>query len=407
MGALVSSLPNDSIRRGVFHNLRRVRCVQGGRSLNKEMLDFRETGGLFDKFEVNREPFWPRISWLVAGSGVWHLVLLACIILIPPLRNAFNIVVLFSGGGFVDRPYNKTEIGDADVTEITMEKFRYPDGYFAMDQQGMPMPIQPFPSPAPFTPPFSPSLSPRPPATPTPFPIADPSPAIAATSPSPSPAVKTAAEIKDAEKKAADKAQKDLEEASKKTGIELPAEGEINKRPFKDLADYANGLKNQGKLDFEKPFEIVIETNLGKDGKLVNSKVTKHSGDANLVDLGEKLVAAMNDSGVLYYLKKINEDKPGTKVVFTIKQDGNEVLATVESDVSSADSARKLSKGFSLMLALGADSRKGHDEEALIRNTTVSPDGSKVVFKFNMAHKDVVDIVKKGMAEPSPTITPS
>jgi len=29
------------------------------------------------------------------------------------------------------------------------------------------------------------------------------------------------------------------------------------------------------------------------------------------------------------YLKKINEDKPGTKVTFTIKQDGNEVVATV------------------------------------------------------------------------------
>ncbi len=372
------------------------------------MLDFTETDGLFDNYEVDREPFWPRISWLIAGSGAWHLVLLACIMLIPPVRNALNIAVMFSGGGFVDRPYNKTDIEDeGDITEITLEKFHYPDGYFAMDQQGMP--IQQLPPTAPFTPPvFSPAQV----ATPSPSavasPGASPSPAIAGKSPAASPPVKTAAEIKDAEQKAAEKAQKDLEDASKKTGIALPQEGEVNKRPFQDLAAYATDLKKQGKLDFEKPFEIAIETNLDKDGKLINPKVSKKSGDLTLVDLGTKLIAAMNDSGVLFYLKKINEDKPGTKVVFTISQDGNQVVATVESEVSSIDSARQLSKGFGLMLAMGAESRKGKNEEALIRNTTVSPDGKNIVFTLKMAHNDVVNIVNKGMApEPSPTVSPS
>jgi len=30
---------------------------------------FTEKDTLFGKFEVNREPFWPRISWLIAGPG--------------------------------------------------------------------------------------------------------------------------------------------------------------------------------------------------------------------------------------------------------------------------------------------------------------------------------------------------
>lgn len=366
------------------------------------MFDFTETDGLFENFEVNRESFWPQISWLIAGSGVWHLVLLACIIFIPPVRNALNIVVLFSGGGFVDRPYNRTEIAEGDITEITLEKFHYPEGYFAMDQQGMP--IEQLPPPVPFTPKvFSPTQVATPSPTPSPSPVSSPSPAIAASSPRPSPAVKTDGN-NDAEQKAAEKA---LDEASKKTGIDLPEEGEINKKPFKDLAAHATDLKNQGKLDLEQPFEIEIETNLDKNGKLVNQKVTKRSGDANLVDLGTRLVAAMNDSGVLYYLKKINEDKPGTKVVFTIKQDGKEVVATVASEVSSTDSARQLASGFRLLMAAGAETRKGHDEEILLRSTNVSADGKNVVFKLLMAHKDVADIVKKGMAEPSPAASPS
>ena len=60
-----------------------------------------------------------------------------------------------------------------------------------------------------------------------------------------------------------------------------------------------------------------------------------------------------------------------------------------------------------LMLALGADSRKGHDEEVLLKSTKVSAEGNKVVFKLTMEHDAVVDIVKKGMALPTPTASPS
>src|SRR5262245_24895839 len=368
--------------------------------------DFADTGGLFDHFEVNREPFWPRIIWLVAGSGAWHLVLIACILLIPPVRDAFAVATLFSGAGFVDRPYSHTEIGDdADIIEFSTEKFHYPEGYFLMDQQGLFPPAEQYP----VMPPFklasisransSPSTRHSTCATP-PAEIAGNTGLGKAGDVKPSP---TPTHTPD---KAAEVAQKELEETSKKTGIELPEEGEINKAPFRDLAIRATELRDQKKLDFDKPFEVTIETSLDKDGKLVNPNVSRKTGDETLVELGRRLVEAMNDSGVLIYLKKINEDKPGTKVTFTIKQETGEVVASVESEVSSADSANKLSRGFGLMLIAGAASRKGHDEELLLKSTKVSSDGNKVVFKLTMPRQDAVDIVKKGMATPSPTVTP-
>lgn len=372
------------------------------------MLNFADTGGLFDHFEVNREPFWPRVVWLLAGSGVWHLVLVACIILIPPVRDALSIAALFSGADFVDRPYKHTQIGDdADVIEFTTEKFHYPEGYFLMDQQGMP-PMPQFPVARPFTPAsVSKVETPTPTPTATPTPTPSPAPLIAANAGNGKPGEAKPSPGKAGDDKSPDQAQKDLEAASKSTGIELPQEGEINKAPFKDLAAYATTLRDQGKLDFEKPFEVTIESALDKDGKLVQAHTTKKLGDETLVDLGNRLVAAMNDSGILYYLKKINEDKPGTKVIFTIKQDGNEVLATVETEVASPDSANKLSRGFATMLSLGAASRKGHDEEILLKSTKVTADNNKILFKLSMAHQDVVDIVKKGMALPTPTVKPS
>ena len=369
------------------------------------MLDLIETDGLFDQFEVNREPFWPIISRLLGGSIILHAVLGAGIIFIPPVRDALSVAVMFRGAGFVDRPYTRTQIeNEGDILEITSERFRYPDGYFATDAQALPSPLPPIA----FMPKsFPPAQLATPSPAATPSPIASPSTAIAVNA-NPSPDSKSADAAKNADDKAAAQAQKDLEEASKNTGIELAKEGEVNKKPFKDLAAFATELKNKGQLDFEKAFEVTIETELDKDGKLVNPHTSRQVGDATLVDLGGRLVAAMNDSGILFYLKKINEDKPGTKVVFNIKQNGTEVVATVESEVATTDSARQLSKGFSLMLALGADSRKGKDEEALLKNTKVSADGKKVVFSLTMAHKDVVDLVKKGMIpSPSPSVTPS
>src|SRR5215510_13622095 len=371
--------------------------------------DFADAGGLFDHFEVNREPFWPRVAWLVAGSGAWHLVLIACIVLIPPVRDAFAITAMFSGAGFVDRPYTHTEIGDdAEIIDFTTEKFHYPEGYFLMDQQGLFPPAVQYP----VIPPFKPvsmsaaSSTPTPTPGPSPTPSATPGLEIAGNSapgktaevkPSPSP---------NADDKTAEQAQKQLEEASKKTGIEIPKEGEINKAPFKDLAVHATELRDKKLLDFDKPFEVTIDTSLDKDGKLINPTVTRKSGDDTLIDLGKRLVAAMNDSGVLFYLKKINKDKPDTKVAFTVKQERNDVTAMIETEVSSPDSAKRWSGEFAIILAAGALNRKCHDEEGLMKSTKVSADGNRVVFKLTMLHQDVVDIVQRGMATPSPTVTP-
>jgi len=370
------------------------------------MFNFGDTGGLFDHFEVNRESFWRKMTWLIAGSGVWHLVLVVLILLIPPVRDAFSITAMFRDVGFVDRPYEHTDIEDATIIDFSNEKFHYPEGYWTMDQVGMP-PLPEFPAPftpAHFTPSTNPSPSPAAIPTPTPDPLIAGNPGgnkpgknlEVKPTPTPSP-----------DDKAAAQAQKELEAASKRTGIELPEEGAINKAPFKDLGKHASALNDDKKLDFNKSFEISIESSLDSNGKLVKPTVARKSGDETLTDLGRELVSAMNDSGVLFYLKEINKDKPGAKVIFTIKQDGTDVSATIETETSSPDSANKLSRAFGLMLLYGAASRQGHDEEILMKNTKVSADGNKLTFKLAMKHDDVVSIVKRGMEDaPSPTPTP-
>src|SRR4030095_2436699 len=353
---------------------------------------------VFENIEINRESRTGLFLRLLTGSLVIHLALIWAMIYVPAFRDTFNIASIIASTRFVEKAYNRTEIGD-DVRIVELNKFRYPDGYWAMDTPAAelagagafcsdsfaPRIISqakneaPEPSPSP-----SPSISPSP--------TASPATSVAAVNPEKSDnANKNPADL------TPDQAQTELDRTAKENNLELPDENQINKQVLKDFATYANDLKKAGKLELDQPFEIVIEAELDENGKLKNPRFTKKAGDANLIDLFGRFVAALNDSGFLIYLKPINRDNPGATVVFTIKQGENEVLASVESEVSSPDSARVLAKALNAALVFGAGSRAGKDEAVIMRNTNATPDGKKIVVNFSMPRQNLVDLIKKSM----------
>ena len=161
---------------------------------------------LFTNFEVNRDLRWQLILKLIGGSFAAHLLAIACVAYVPGLRDAFNIAVLVGDATFVDKPYERTQIGD-DVQMVELvPKFRYPDGYWAMEGQPLAEPSPAlsaaqiiaqtnpgyFPPPAPpvATPDLSVSATPVPSATPLPSPTvsASPSQTLAKANASPTPA---------------------------------------------------------------------------------------------------------------------------------------------------------------------------------------------------------------------------
>jgi len=349
---------------------------------------------LFDKFEVNREPRWQMLAKLAGASLVLHLVFVWMVIYVPAVRDTLNIAALIARTKFVERDYEATQIGD-DVQMVQLsDKFHYPEGYFAQQLAAGQLPGQ-----APAVDPFAPKIisqaskeskvdpekSPSP--SPSASPIASPSPsaaAIAQASPSASPLTP-------------EQAQQELEKTAEQNNVTLPDENEINKKVLKDFAAYANDLKNQGKLDFEKPFEIEIEAKLDEKGKLKDAKFTKKSGDENLVELFGKLVAALNDSGFLTYLQPISKDNPGATVKITVKQGEKDVLASVASEASSTEQAESLAKALNNLLYFGATTRLGHDEEVLMKNTNATPDGKRVMINFSMPRQSVIDMIKKNL----------
>jgi hypothetical protein len=362
---------------------------------------------LFENFEVNRDSRWVVVLLrLVGASLVLHLLLVWLVVYVPAVRDTLNIAAIIASTEWVDKDYVATKIGDdVQLIELADQKFRYPDGYFALEKQidsqvaaqaqaanaafapkiisqWNPKAVDPEASPSP-----SAEASPSPGASPN----ASPSPAaIAQASPSP-----TAADPNTDPKLKQEEAQKKLEEAAAQNNVALPAENEINKKPLKDFVARANEWKQQGKLDLNKPFEIVIEAQMDENGKLVNLTFKKRAGDEILVELFGQMIAALNDSGFLIYLQPISKDNPGAKVLITVKQGESEVLASVASETTSPARAEALAKALNTLLVLGADSRSGKDEEVLMKSTSATPDGKKVVVNFSMPRQSVVDMIKK------------
>lgn len=360
---------------------------------------------LFENFEVNRDPKWPMLTKLVGGSLAVHLVFLWLVLYVPAFRDTLNVAALIANTRFVDEDYVATQIGD-QVQIVNVEKFRYPDGYFAIDQQavaglttgaandsfapkiisqwrpGGDVDPEASPSPSPNASPDA-SAAPSPSSSPSSSPAASPSPAIAANA-SPSPLSQ-------------EDAQKELEKTAAQNNVVLPEENQINKKVLKDFAAYANDLKNQGKLDLNKPFEVVIEAEMDEKGKLQNPRFTKKVGDENLVNLFGRMIAALNDSGFLTYLSPISKDNPGSTVRITVKQGESEVLASVESETTSPERAKSLASVLNNLLYFGAGSRAGKDEEVIMKNTSATPDGKKVVVNFSMPRQSVVEMIKKQM----------
>ena len=184
--------------------------------------------------------------------------MIASVLYVPGVRNAFNLASLIADTTFVDRDYVRTEIGDdVQLVELSSEKFRYPDGYFATEAQLLAASAAASPTPLPFLAealkpaPWQPEFASTPFPTPTPFAEFSPapgatvssSPAIAKAKSSPSPESSPAM--------TAEQAQAELDKTAEKNNLTLPKETEINKKAMKDFATHVQTLKNQGKLDLD------------------------------------------------------------------------------------------------------------------------------------------------------------
>ena len=197
------------------------------------------------------------------------------------------------------------------------------------------------------------------------------------------------------------------------------ADDAINKRPFKDLGNIVNDLLARKEIDLEKSQFLVEATGkLDKDGKLEKKtfRFTKAiSTDPKMVDVVKKSIEAFNDSGLLKYLK----DLSGKDLRLSIKQDQTVIAAVVQSELDRDTRAASVASALKFGVGIAQDKKKKAiaqmqaennpdkavdlqneiDDLQLLENTQITSDGKSLVITFNVQKTIVQQMIQRKLAE--------
>src|SRR5215218_8168866 len=324
---------------------------------------------LFDRFEINRAPRWPLMSRLVALSLVVHGLFLVAVVYVPTLRSMLYVASTVSGITFVSEDYDPTLVGQrATIVRFEPhEKLYYPPDYFGAPEVAETTQLDAMlveqVAPPPLPPP-APVYRPRRPRTPR---------VVAAPEPRPTP---TPSPLTEEEKQA----EAEMARIAKENGIARPP-GNINTKPFEDIAVKGKELFDQGKLNLDSVIDVTATAALNEDGTLKKESINfdwKTASDQQTADLAQQLITAMSQSKVLVVLKGAKD------VRISLKLDQQTVKIEVLSDLPTEDEAMKTALGCSALVAIGRSAKKGTNEGILYENLKFDSDGKQFAMNFEM-----------------------
>jgi len=310
-------------------------------------------------------------------------------------------MILDTDATFVSKPYEPTEIGDAEeVTFVEVSTpLKYPEGYFA--QVNPDQVIGDPTTPAGEIPgiPSNPmdGLINTPQVLPK-----DNGPVV--TGPLPDPlGNETIVKTKTPKNTSSGKLPKIKGDTTAQTDPNAKSEpvklGEINRVPIEDLGDLINAKLEKNEVDLTKPFTVTIESTINAEGKFdaKNTKFVRAEGDEQMVEIAKQALKAMGDSGFLGLLKEKGIDK----VNITLVQNDDEIYAIVLSDMKNPNTAKTAASELNLALqaAKFADDNniKKLDETSrvLVDNSKLTSEGKNFRLDFKLPKQDAQVIIKQ------------
>lgn len=342
---------------------------------------------LFERFEVERDPRWPRLSRLLVASLVLHTLFLVAVAYVPALQDLFSVAGSFAGIKVVEKDYDRSLIGQRAMLinlKEPYQKLYYPSDYFGAPPEAVIAPIAPEAMVVQEVRPAAPPPvvmrsrgNRRPKAIPTPTP--EPSP-----SPSPEATPETA-------KTEAQKAEEELNRIAQENNTPRPpAEDELNIAPLKDVLKTAKEMTGDGRIDLNAAIEMTAEADRREDGKLENAVFSQPTGNnQNLVDLGRQFVTALGASGVLKFLKDTRHLK------MTLKIDQQTVIINVMTEAETEARARQIANSYGLMLGIVRGGKKNEPIGKVYESMKIDRDGKNVVMSFEMPRSQASELLGK------------
>jgi hypothetical protein len=188
-----------------------------------------------------------------------------------------------------------------------------------------------------------------------------------------------------------------------------PLKDQINKRPLTDLADQVVTQWATKQVDLNQNFTITMNGVITPDGKLdINkSKFVNESGDPKMINVGKEAFQALGATGFLGYLKNAGIDQ----VTATLTQDDQNLTVTITSVQKSVERARTVSSLVSSFIVFGkVKYSEPSDEKTLLDAAKSGNDGKTYTLNFALPKPVAQEMItrklqeaqaKKGQPQPS------
>jgi hypothetical protein len=182
----------------------------------------------------------------------------------------------------------------------------------------------------------------------------------------------------------------------------------INKRPLVDRATETVKKIEDKEVKLDAPFKVSIVGTLGmaKDGKTVVLKNPKplppekgFRNDPRMEKLVQDWILAVGDAGWLGYLDIINEKqkrKP-KKVTVTIEQTDAVLIAKIMSEEGSENEAKTLASSLGILLS-GAAMAVDGDELTFLKSASTTFEGKSLVLNLNIPKPIVQEMIQRKLA---------
>ena len=183
------------------------------------------------------------------------------------------------------------------------------------------------------------------------------------------------------------------------------ADVELNKRPFVDLGNFVNDLVDKKQVQLDSKFLINATGKLDEKGKLDAKSfrfIKAESADAKMIEVVKEAIEALNESGYLQYLSLLN----GKVLSFQIQQDDNNVTALVQTEFENELRPKTIQ---TLLNAYIDDKKKNKekpeadqndkDDLALLQKATVKAVGKKILISFEIPKADAQQMIQRKLAE--------
>lgn len=197
-----------------------------------------------------------------------------------------------------------------------------------------------------------------------------------------------------------DKKKKVDEEEAEKSEPKQPdlasmpvAEDIINKKPLQDFGDDVLDKVTAKKVDLAKPFMVVMQGAITKEGKFDPKKsgYLKTGGDEEMINVAKSAIEAIGDSGLLTYLEKLGVEN----VNFTLVQDDKQIYAIITSEQKNENRAKLVSSGLNNIISIGKPTIKEADTLTLLNAAKIEAQGKNFVMNFSLEKTIAQELINR------------